>query len=87
MTKKVIIQLEVEFDELTADERVEIQDGSLYDDEDDGKMPTLADYNARELASVFDAVPGVMFQELFGGSDVYAKIKNTSVLKAHFAKR
>lgn len=83
MSKKVMIQLEVEFDDLSEDERNEIQDGSLFDEEDSA-MPTLSEYSARELASVFDQVPGVMFQELFGGSDVYAKITNTAVVKASF---
>lgn len=82
MRKKVMIQFQVEFEDLNEEERKDIQDGSLSED---GKMPTLADYSARELASIFDCIPGEMFQELFGGSDVYAKIRNTSVVKANFS--
>ena len=84
MAKKVLIELEVTFDDLPDDVRAECAKDMDVSVEE---IERLDSYSATGLADVFDRVTNPeMFTEFFAGSDTFAQITETEVKSARFVE-
>jgi hypothetical protein len=76
-TMKVVLEIDV--DDLSAEKRAECASDMEIPVEE---IPTLADTEAPEAASVLRAIGEHTCEELFAGSDVYVTFKHTRVISA-----
>lgn len=91
MNRKLVVTLEIDVADLTDTERRELATGLCFDGEDpsdvEADLPSVADTDPRDIAHVLTALKHDYAQEeLWGGSEVFAKFADVKVRSAEWTQ-
>lgn len=82
MKKTLILTMEVEFEDLSEEEREDIAECTGDTPE---TMNDLSDYGAPDLAEPFGLLEtAIDVDDLLSGSEIYAKVSNIRIRNQHF---